>query len=275
MYEPVFYRVRKGEFPYGCLRRVLSGLKVTGGVLSVDRNPDTVASGLECTDGAGLSLTIQHTDTASVTLDGNGTAASPLTATASVSIPSLISSDNCNALVQQGSGLYVACQDGVSGSINCTVVGVNQPVAGPDANYAYPATCSAVITNPTCCEVRGQVQVKVGGAFIDMCPESYGFGVIATATDANPFPVSPNGAFPMTNKVVHNHVPPTSPCVPVLLADVNNLEEQNLLILASGATVTYNAQFTWRQQVGTGTLHGDIGFEFYWTLIHTGCCDHL
>lgn len=252
------------------------GLAVNGsGVLIVDRNPDSVASGIDCVDANGLSLAIQHTDGTCVTTTGLGTSGSPLHADINLADANsgLIcdgtglrvdtSEDACNGITIRGNGLYAPCPDGV-----ITVANHGSPQATPPfivgVNNTYNFNSLVVrITNNTCCTVEGQIVVRVGGLFGTAHPGFFGSSHIETSvTGGPPF----TAAAPSTNKVIHN-VTASNWSI-----DFNNTEEINYLTLGPGVFVDYIANFQLLANVGVCDLSGSVDFEWNGILVQTGCC---
>lgn len=239
------------------------------GFLSVERRP---GGGIGCTntgapdDGLFIesgSTSVITDPTNTIVFSGNGSSGSHLSAAV------VVSPNDCNALVNPGNGLYVACQDGV--------VGVDQHdspqgpfpavvnAVGPDNLYNFESTVFH-ICNPTCCIASGSYRVRVGGLFVDMHAASYGFGILQIGIDGGGF----FNATPNTAKVVHNHIVGS----PIMFADCNNLTEENFITFGAGQCYDLRANLQWKQQVGAADLHGMVNFEFNLQAVHTDCCDH-
>lgn len=254
------------------------GLAVNGsGVLIVDRNPDSVGSGLDCSDSLGLSIAIQHTDGTCVTTTGLGTSGSPLHADINLADANSglicdgtglrvdVSEDACNGIAIRANGLYSPCPDGVITVANHTSPqSASLPFSAVGVNNTYNFNSLVVrITNNTCCSVEGQIVIRVGGLFGTAHPGFFGSSHIQTSvTGGPPF----FDAAPSTNKVIHN-VTASNWAV-----DFNNTEEINYLALGPGAFVDYMANFLILANVGTIDLFGTVDFEWNGVLVQTGCC---
>ena len=259
------------------------GLRVdANGVLNVRIDPNsclycdntngiglTVAGGggITCT-GSGIAINASTGDTSSIDMFGNGTVGSPIQGNVR------ISGTNCNSISILGDGLFVPCADSSIGLFSSSTGPFVQAVVGVNNTYDFPATTTATITNISCFTQVGFVEVKMGGIEVIQAPGgSFGQGSLMVNIDGGGF----ISAQPSTSHFVHNPLPTLIDGVAAanMLGDCNNLEEQNLLVLGPGASATYQAQFRWFQNAGSGTVQGNASFETYWHMSNVSACDHI
>jgi hypothetical protein len=209
-------------------------------------------------------------------VEGGGLACDPTTGL-SVNFPAPsvldpISPDACNGIARRGNGLYSPCPDAVLGAQDsASAQNSLLPLAITGTNNDYFFESDVVtITNGLCCEVTGRITVLAGGLYVTAGTGFRAYGRLLVDINGAGYAA----AFPETNRYVNNNGTGD------IVADFNGLQDQNLLILAAGASATYRAEIQIHVDIGSGTLDQifspvsppGAGFEFNWELVQTGCC---
>lgn len=264
------------------------GLAVNGsGVLIVDRNPDTVASGIDCVDSLGLSLSIQHTDGTCVTTTGLGTAASPLRAEINIAdsssglicdgtgLRTVASSDSCNGTTIRAGGIWSPAMCTTAGTASTGYAGaifpVNLNVGGAEyniINFGGPIS----IVNPLNCEIKGRWDVQAFGGRVIAQPGFYGYAFLVTNINGAGF----GAASPLTFQSMDNRASAGGdPNGGVVEYYISRHHEENYIAIPALGTVTIEAGI--RVHVNTPIASWvDTpqfpGFEFHWHLTPTGVC---
>lgn len=266
------------------------GLDVNGsGVLEVDLDGDP-GSGIHCDNTNGLSLQIQHANTDSLILSGNGTTASPLSGTISVDeqnsssinwtggregtaalpIQAQVtrSPDACNGIDLRGNGVYAPCPDSETG-----IDGHNSPqngaaftatgISNPFSTFGWQSVI-VHICNPTCCTVAGRISYEAGGLEGDLQTGDAANSHLEVQTNGGAFA----SAQPSSTKWVHNTG--SSP----MRVDFNNMIETNWMILGPGECIDVRAQLILEILLGSQiqNLTNTVFFEIQWDLNQVGCC---
>lgn len=240
------------------------------GFLSVEQRPN---GGILCDNSGdaddGIYLDARTLSTSTVTVGGTGTLASPLTAAVK------ISAADCNALVVDGTGLYVACQDGVAATsaVQTSPQGSGLPQAvvnGGTYNYGNDNAFNSIhICNPTCCTISGVVFVAVGNVYLEG-PAGF-IGGAHLQANIN------NTGYADINPSTRQTLSADSGNAQNMYLDIN--QNASLFVsLAPAECVDYqfNLQFNINTAAGGHIRTDSTGPQFVtrWVLTHTGCCDH-
>lgn len=259
------------------------------GVLIVERNPDTTASGLECTDADGLSLNINHTDGTCVTTTGLGTAGSPLHAEINLADSSsglacdgsglrvVESADAYNGLDVRANGVFARCPSSlVYHSAVLGYAGASFPVL-MDAvgsahdysvvNFGGPFT----VTNPLPWTVEGFWEFRAYGGWVSAINGFDGYAYLSSSIDGGAF----NTAIPNTNFRMDNRGSGRT-----VVYEPSGMVEKNYIAFAPGQSYTFELRLTIHVTAGAAssswldTANGgsDPTFEFYLHCTQTGSC---
>lgn len=263
------------------------GLAVNGsGVLIVDRNPDSVASGLECTDTLGLSLAIQHTPGTCVTTTGLGTTVSPLNVDINLAdansglicdgtgLRVVSSPDDFNNLDIRGNGLWSKCPSslvytsptlGYAGA--AFPVGLNTGGLGEFSvvNFGGPFT----VTNPFPWNMEGFWEFRAYGGWVRANNGFDGYAYVSSSIDGGAF----GAAAPPTNFRMDNRGSGRT-----VDYEPSSLIDKNYIIFGANQSYTFELRTTIKCTAGTGNwLDSATGgsnplFEFYLLCSPTGLC---
>lgn len=250
------------------------GLKVDAGLLIVDRNPDTTASGLECTAGQGLSLNVNHIDSGSATLTGLGTAASPLVAGVR------IHPGDCNGITVAlaNDGIHSPCPDSLILDSVMTSIGAAIPhaVVGINNTYNRISDCTSSpgrvcvpggggtqleFTNPTCCAIEGFATFQCYGGVLTGASADFDATAFSTVSVNN----GPYLATIPNNVKYYGDADKT-------VFEMGGFQTMTYLFLPPGGVAQISAQFTVFVAAGSATWTVGSTFGLFLHMNQTGCC---
>jgi fiber protein len=218
-----------------------------------------ITCGLEVVDGA---LGVKLDPAGGITCDADGLA---------VTFPAseAISPDDDNGLERRGNGLYAPCPSAVAGavnqaSINNDVLPLTIPTVA-EATYDFSGS-TITITNPHPCLVAGRIGIRGGGLYLTASTAFYGQCRLMVDVDGAGFAAAnPDTAMVFENTSGGN-----------LRTAFNTFVDDNLLTIAPGDSVTYNARLSVlvHNNGANSTLSGEVRFEYVWTLPQC-CCPAL
>jgi hypothetical protein len=173
------------------------------------------------------------------------------------------SPDACNGFEVRGNGLYAPCPDAVVGVHQWVGSEVNplEVSSAGDGIFDWPSSL-ATIANGLCCDVGGRISSRAGGIRLQM---NDGFRAVCDLQ------VNINGggwatAVPATTIYCEN-----SQGVDINIG-LNNLLDENYLVVAAGASATYEARIHLDVSAGTADAFGIPAVEINWVMPQTGCC---